>query len=63
MAKHKTPPAQPAAADVKPDAVAVDGGEGESQTLFIPPAEGGRYIRNPDGSLTRVEGPGLKTKE
>lgn len=29
--------------------------EGEPQTVFMPPQSGGRYIRNPDGSLTRVE--------
>lgn len=31
--------------------------EGESQTLFLHPSEGGSYRRNPDGSLTRMEGP------
>lgn len=31
--------------------------QGEPQTDFLPPAEGGSYIRNPDGSLIRVEGP------
>ena len=39
--------------------------EGEPQTDFMPPAEGGSYIRNPDGTLTRVEGPAAvpETKE
>lgn len=31
--------------------------EGEPQTNYLPPSEGGSYRRNPDGSLTRVEGP------
>ena len=30
--------------------------EGEPQMKFLRPAEGGRYIRNADGSLTRVQG-------
>jgi hypothetical protein len=31
--------------------------EGESQTNYLPPAEGGSYRRNPDGSLTCIEPP------
>jgi hypothetical protein len=31
----------------------------EPQTIFFPPAEGGSYVRNEDGSLSRVEGPTL----
>lgn len=29
----------------------------DTQTDFMPPAEGGSYVRNPDGSLTRVVAP------
>ena len=29
----------------------------EPQTEFIPPAEGGSYVRQPDGTLRRVEHP------
>lgn len=31
--------------------------EGEPQTVFMHPSDGGSYRRNPDGSLTRIEGP------
>jgi hypothetical protein len=40
-----------------PDPIVTNDDEGESQTAFLPPSEGGSYIRNPDGSLTRVEEP------
>jgi hypothetical protein len=29
----------------------------DAQTDFMPPADGGSYIRNPDGSLTQVVKP------
>ena len=48
MTKRKGPPAL---------AVEDDEGEGEPQTMFLSPSEGGSYIRNKDGSLTRVEHP------
>ena len=31
--------------------------EGEPQTAFLRPGEGGSYLRNKDGSLTRTEHP------
>ena len=48
-----TKPLKPTAATVPPATPATD----EPQTLFMPPAEGGSYVRNADGSLTRVEHP------
>ncbi len=33
--------------------------EGEPQTVFLPPDQGGSYVRNADGSLTRKEHPTL----
>jgi len=33
--------------------------EGEPQTKFLHPAQGGSYLKAKDGSLTRVEGPPL----
>lgn len=38
-----------------------DSDAGEPQTMFLLPAEGGSYKRNPDGSLTRLEGPNPNT--
>lgn len=45
-------------APLEPEGPAVaNGDEGEPQTAFLNPPEGGAYRRNPDGSLTRVEDP------
>jgi len=39
------------------EAARVGQDEGESQTKFLQPAEGGSYRKNADGSLRRVEKP------
>lgn len=50
MAKITAKPANPTPAAQEP------GGD-EPQTVFLPPAEGGSYLRNADGSLTLREKP------
>ncbi|MCC6195716.1 MAG: hypothetical protein IT518_14730 [Burkholderiales bacterium] len=45
------------AADQIPAPGVTPGDEGEPQTVFLAPAEGGSYRRNQDGSLTRLAGP------
>lgn len=41
--------------DTQPATLPADAGE--PQTEFLLPQAGGSYIRNPDGSLTKVSGP------
>lgn len=43
--------------DKAPETAGATNDEGEPQTTFFHPQEGGAYTRNDDGSLTRTEGP------
>lgn len=53
-AKPRTPrAAKPAAPATRAQA----SDEGESQSNYLFPSEGGSYVRNKDGSLTRTHGP------